>query len=266
MALALFWLAGTSATRSSFGVACCAEEVPATAADPRLGPVRSLEEMPQPPGAIEDWLRQAGVTFRIGGQRPSLVRGAPEAVGATRVFQAETQFRLSYTFRSQTRWQWQGRDLVVTIDYDDLQVHSEHEIWLRAMPDGDFWASPLVRHELDHVRISSDPRVAAHFRKRVQATVELRLTPDLLANLIDVGVIQPSLADRFARQAVRPIARRRVPLDQDAMAAIVEHIVARQFRKTVQLVQVRYRELDRVTDHGDRPVPEEGPVRRWLTP
>lgn len=258
---------------------CLGEEADDDSDGPQLGRVVSLDQLPEAPEALADWLVKAGVSFRIGGQRPSvvrsspslvrgspsLVRGSPAAADPNRVFEAETQFRLTYSFQSRTSWRWRGRDLVVSVKYDDLELNCTHEIWLRSMPGEDFWRAPLVQHELDHVRISSDSRVEAHFEKRVRARNELRLTPEFLDRLVAAGVVQPRLAARLAQLAVEPAKRRPGIIDRDSIAEIVEHVIAEEFEKSVQLVRVRYRELDRITDHGGRPVPTDGPLRQWLT-
>jgi hypothetical protein len=94
----------------------------------------------------------------------------------------------------------------------------------------DFWNSPLIRHEMDHVRISADPSWIDRFRAAIES-------------IADISV--PVSGEVSARQAAK--------LARDAVDEAVNEAVA----KITQLLDIRYIELDRITKHGRLPLPAE---------
>ncbi|TWT52668.1 hypothetical protein Pla22_02940 [Rubripirellula amarantea] len=146
---------------------------------------------------------------------------------------AETRFKMEYNYRSSPRWQIQNREsdrvLIIRLRLRDVKLETTHEIWFRRKPKlENFWQDPLVQHELDHVRISSDPRLRKRFLELVgkPGKIELTLEP---TDKVDAA---------FVRQAVQ------------------KH-VANSFDQVSELASIRYRELDRLTRHGRSPVPAE---------
>jgi hypothetical protein len=222
-----------------------------------------LEELPKPPAELAPWLRRGEVTFMIGGQRPSVVDPSRSTGALGRDFDAETQFRLSYSFKSRCRWGWAeneaARRLAVDVRFDRLQLAVEHRVWLREMPDIEsFWDSPLVRHELDHVRLSSDPRLKTLFVNAVDKRDRIELTIDQSSPLISRATRRLPNSSLGNRSLLNYLSGADAQPWMDA-------VVQEEFDKIVQLVEIRYQELDRQTEHGRQPVPREGELREWLT-
>lgn len=92
-----------------------------------------------------------------------------------------------------------------------------------ARPDTEtFWTNWLVLHELDHVRISSDPRHEELFKKLVSE---------------------------------------KAPFQQSA-----KEYVQDAFGKVTSLVDIRYQELDRLTNHGMLDLPKGTTLDAILSP
>lgn len=151
-----------------------------------------------------------------------------------RNYPGETRFSLRYQADTDYRWklvrtrsgQW---ELVVRPQWKRIRLTLLHQILLPARYQTDnFFERALVRHELDHVRISSDPRYANYFRKRLRQ--ELRQ--------VHVPCAPNSPHATIAKQAVRER---------------VEQI----FQQTLDLIGIRYRELDQTTRHGTAPLPDD---------
>lgn len=224
----------------------------------------ALTDLPKPPREIQTLLARGDVTFLIGGMQPSSVDPDDASTAKRRKFDAETRYHMSYTFKSHCRWSFadpgQSQRLAIQTRYEKLQLEVEHRVWLREMPEIDsFWDSPLVRHELDHIRLSSDSRLNSRFVEAVEQLAKIELTPD---------ESRPLLAAATSRKR-EGTARNRTVLSRlvaDDAQRWVEDRVRAEFDRTVELVEIRYRELDRQTDHGRKPVPDVGEVNSWLTP
>ena len=54
------------------------------------------------------------------------------------------------------------------------------------------------------------------------------------------------------------------PVDKDSVQKYVDEHVEEVFQVIVSLVSIRYKELDRVTDHGLDPIPQESKIRDWM--
>ncbi len=222
-----------------------------------------LKELPMPPADLAPWLQRGDVTFMIGGQRPSVVDPSRSTGALGRDFDAETQFRLSYSFKSRCLWDWAenaaARRLAIGVRFDRLQLAVEHRVWLREMPDSShFWDSPLVRHELDHVRLSSDPRLKTLFVKAVDKRDRIELTLDQSASLITSATRRLTNSSFGNRSLLNHLSGTDAQPWMDA-------VVQEEFDKIVQLVEIRYQELDRQTEHGRQPIPNTGELREWLT-
>lgn len=223
-----------------------------------------MGDLPEPPDNLKDCLDHGNVTFLIGGTRPSLVdpsRSAPAERGG---YDAETRYSLSYSFKSRCRWGWadtsRSQRLAIRVRYEQLELTVEHQVWLRELPDRDtFWDSPLVRHELDHVRLSSDPRLAVRFVAAVKRRDRIELTGDQSASLLDTA------KRRFDRGRGKYRSLLSCLTGDDAQRWLDGELQA-EFERIVQLVEIRYRELDRQTDHGRRVVPADGDLHGWLVP
>jgi hypothetical protein len=210
------------------------------------GVVKSLAAVPEAPEELKPLLDRGKVLFRFGGRRPSTVNGMKSTGRREQIFDAETQFQLRYEFSCQCRWSWLGEVLTVGVTYNKLKLVSGHEIWMAHEPSGEFWDSRLLMHEMDHVRLSSDPRMLAMFNQRVKGESELKFTAAKISEILGIPVA-PSR--QFSSEDVR---------------TLVNSSVKVQFDRIVELVDIRYAELDRVTVHGGQAVPTESEVARWL--
>ncbi|EMI57309.1 hypothetical protein RSSM_01150 [Rhodopirellula sallentina SM41] len=224
----------------------------------------SLRSLPEPPAELKQLIGKGDITFLIGGTRPSVVDPSRSTGTRGRTFDAETQFRLSYTFKSRCRWAWNGspndRELAIGVGYDRLRLNVSHLMWFEDMPDREaFWESPLVLHEFDHVRLSTDPRVTSRFLSAVRKQDRVILTREESEPLI-TAASRRSGRSRYGRSSVL-----RSLTGGDAQPWLKE-IVSAEFQKAVDLIGIRYRELDRQTDHGKFAVPRSGDLHQWLNP
>lgn len=247
---------------------CVAGVSVAPAQDTPTPKVRELKlaDLPAVPTDLKELVEANELTFRIGGTRPSLADQSRSTGSSTRRFDAETQFRLSYTFRSRCQWRTVDnpsspdsiQQLGIQVRFDRIRTSLKHQIWLRQMPEEPgFWDSPLVRHEFDHVRISSDPRLVELFRKSVLQHERMELTRAQSEPMIALAYRKWN-ASWFGRGSLLNYLK-----NEDAKVW-VKRAVQGEFDRLVELVEIRYAELDRVTDHGRRSVPEQGPLRDWL--
>jgi hypothetical protein len=154
-----------------------------------------------------------------------------------RQYAAETRFKIEYSTQSRFRWQATRSavgtsQLVVRPNFDDIQFTVSHEILLPAdFATDQIFANPLVRHEFDHVRISTDLR----FRDNLVRW----LKRDLQQIRVDLNAGAP-------RGKWGEIAHSELRRQTDSY-----------FQKMIELVQIRYAELDRTTDHGTSPLPPD---------
>ncbi|MEM6981163.1 MAG: hypothetical protein AAF539_15995, partial [Planctomycetota bacterium] len=216
----------------------------------------SWSPLPSPPGeppAIANLLSIGKVRFITGDVRPSTVTGVKSTGNAQQRYDAETQFHLRYFFDGRCRYDWDGRELRMQVRYPKLGLLVDHEVWFRSgtkptrTVDPTFWNLPLVRHELDHVRISSSSAVEQHFRDKVMDRPVLRYDIVDVRGLSGQSSIQPGM--KLTAAIVR---------------SLIDQHVRDQFLKIVELIEVRYRELDRVTIHGRRSIPEGHSIWQWM--
>ena len=225
-----------------------------------------LSDLPPVPKDLKELVEANELTFRIGGPRPSLMDQSRSTGSPNRRFDAENEFRLSYSFGSRCQWKPVAnpstpnsiKQLAIQVRFDRIRTSLKHQIWLRRMPDEPgFWDSPLVRHEFDHVRISSDPRLVELFRKSVLKHERMELTR---------AESEPLIALAYRKWNASWLGRGTwlSYLDNEDAKAWVKTAVQAEFDGLVEMIGIRYAELDRVTDHGRRSVPTEGPLRDWL--
>ncbi|WP_146533894.1 hypothetical protein [Rubripirellula reticaptiva] len=185
-----------------------------------------VSSLPQPPEKIAAWIKLGNVTFESGTRPPSR-----ESADGPRIT-GETRYRLIYHFRSQSDWRVRGSQIVIRVRFKDVRWQTSHVIWFENRPDADgFWDNQLVRHEFDHVEISTDPRIEKLFRSRLKDTSVIQRP------------IQPGIRIREA--------------DVDK---IVEDTVRKMFDEISELVEIRYKELDRITNHGQLPLPPDNEI------
>lgn len=137
-------------------------------------------------------------------------------------------FHVAQQYRFQYEIDRQGAKASLAIRPTMRQVtcRVEHKMLLPKRLDTDHrWNDPLLRHEFDHVAVSTDPRVpllAEHLlRKICKLTVE----------------IDP-------RQAV----------DNQYVDRIVQEEIGRRREAVIELIRANYQRLDDVTRHGTRPI------------
>lgn len=191
----------------------------------RPNELRNSPALPEPPESRASTLTDGRVKFHF-----------YDAKKFPRRYQGETQFIARYSNDVTYRWKVR-RDrtgvyrLSVFPEFEKIELDIEHEVLLPVELAGDgFYSHPLVLHELDHVRISSDPRFAKAFRDWIKN--ELRE--------IVIEVVPP--ADGNYREiAVGEVRRRTEAL----------------FQRLLQLIKVRYQELDRETKHGTLSLPDD---------
>lgn len=215
-ALVLSWLCG-----ASFAVA----ELPT--------PIR-LTGLPEPPAEIRELISSGQVTFEAG-ERETL-RSSRSGSRIT----AETHYRISYNYNARSRWKIdsQQRRVVITLRFHEIEWQPTHRIWFENRPaTEDFWSDRLVMHEFDHVRISTDPRVAERFKQL------LRNKRSITQSLSGDDVVNQDFVDR-----------------------LVDEHVAVVFSKVSDLISIRYAELDRATSHGLNPLPADSSLTGLLRP
>lgn len=224
-------LADACAWMSFVGLCLACSQIPLAAQNPSPFVLSSL---PPPPPAIAELIKAGQVTFEAG-ERQS--RAEPPT--GPRII-AETQYKIAYNFNSRTRWKVDRsrRRVVITIRFRDIRWQPTHRIWFQNKPaTADFWKDRLVLHEFDHVRISTDPRVGERFRSI------LRNKGSITSVLSRGDVVNREFVDR-----------------------IVESYVSEVFSEVSDLVAIRYKELDRVTSHGQDDLPPDSSLASLLRP
>ena len=186
----------------------------------------SSPALPQPPEAIARLQRAGNVSFVF----------YDPAVHARR-YAGETRFSIDYRSKSRFRWrlvrQATGqRELVIRTNFDALHFDLKHQILLPVtLANEQFYQSQLVRHEFDHVRISTDPR----FQKRLAEWLKSEL------QIVRVEVVANS-----SKNELNELAN-----------TVVQQQADQLFQRMLALIQVRYSELDQTTRHGAAPLPED---------
>lgn len=142
-------------------------------------------------------------------------------------FKVQVRHRFRYSYRS--TWQSDGRRLVlITPKIRRTTIVVRHVVTLPyAYDNPEKWQTRLVRHEFDHVAVSTDPRAYLLVKHLLCHLGTLRRTlaagPDPEASWID-GVINEEIGKR--REAVE------------------------------ELIRANYRLLDEVSRHGRRRIPD----------
>ncbi|MEM6690108.1 MAG: hypothetical protein AAF664_11815 [Planctomycetota bacterium] len=174
-------------------------------------------DLPQPPPEI---------LKLIGGHELEFSYGPEDRIRRTEqgwLIEAETRFRFSYDYSIRYRTQRADDSSRATVRFPRLELKRSHEIWFRRLPDlQKFWSDRLVLHELEHFRISSDPRIESRFLSGVKKLDRLSFATG--------GDVQSELKD------------------------LVRKHVQETFSRLVDEVRVRYVELDRITQHGRVPL------------
>lgn len=194
----------------------------------------ALADLPAPPPELARLIKSGRVSFESGGQ------ASPQRLSTGAGLAAETAFEIRYHFDSQQNWRLATsggrRELVISVQIGNVQWEPSHVVWFRSPPpDESFWDSPLVRHEFDHVRLSSDQRLRKSFEDTLARTRLIRLE-----------------------------LPRSVPITSSFVRRQVVAYVEAVFQQTVELVEIRYQELDRLTRHGLLSLPQDAALAEIL--
>ena len=192
-----------------------------------------LSRLPEPSRELAKLLAAGPVSFEVG---PRVNSGDPRIIG-------ETRYEISYRYKSQAKWQLvrdeQGaRVLLIDAGFSRVQWNPRHVIWLRDQPEADvFWSNAVLLHELDHLRISTDPRIAKRFAELLRQRKVIRhpLQPGEVAGR--------ELTDKLVERQARAV-----------------------FDELTDLIAIRYRELDRETSHGRTSLPPNSKLYELLRP
>lgn len=197
----------------------------------------ALADLPVPPKVIQGLIKRGTFRFLTGGQPQSSLR----TLNSRGRLAGETRFKFRYRYDSRARWSFdrssvnpRGQSSLVNIlvRFRTLKLFASHDVWLRDVPDEEaFWSDRVVLHEFDHVRISSDPRVEKLFYDAARKLERFQVP--------------------YAKVAGRGGA-----IDGRLVQQLIEERMKEVLTRTSDMVRIRYRELDRVTEHGLRPIPE----------
>jgi hypothetical protein len=180
-------------------------------------PAWGLERPPAPPD-LQPLIKAGRVTFKF-----------YDAQKAPRQYRGLATFKVTLTYKQRPvvrrgRKGGQTRRLVVP-QFLKLAIHTRHEVLLpNDIATETFWSDTLVRHEFDHVAISSDPRVT-------------RLLQHMLRNL------QIEIAEQ-------------APSDEKRLNQLITDEVEKRWQAIHRLLEANYLLLDRVTEYGTRPLPD----------
>ena len=199
-----------------------------------------LADLPPPPDEIAALIDLGKVQFVFGPRPESMQSGLgpgnhSESLRRGRRLAATTEYRMGYHYRSRNRWKFvdqdrnaESREVRISMRFSDVRIKPEHTVWFRKRPASEtFWTDPLVLHEFDHVQISTDPLLEKRFREYLRAN--------------------STITRRFNRGEA---------VDESNIHPIVDEHVGELFSRISDLVDIRYRELDRLTDHGLVKFPE----------
>lgn len=144
--------------------------------------------------------------------------------------QAFTFFRIKMSYRYQTTQQNARLDdddpsqwvAVIDARLRKLDVQLEHDVYLQSGWEAkDAWDAPLLKHEFDHVAISTDPRLRQFLKRVLQQPIECTV---------------------------------RWPREEQLTSAIIDQAVNAEMTARIheleRLVQAQYDRLDRVSRDG----------------
>ncbi len=213
-----------------------------TEAEHSRGAVQTIKltDLPEPPAPLAALIEQGTVKFFVG-QLPSGKQDVNRSERRDQVrFTAETQFHMSFDYRSRTQWRLNrsaGKSkLVINVTFQSVKLKQTHDVWFEQRPaTADFWTNRLVLHEFDHIRLSADPGIEKRFAQRLRER-------KVISEQIDNGA---RVNDTVVRQ-------------------VVDKHVQQVFDEILELVNIRNQELDRQTNHGLQPLPEDSSLSEWL--
>ena len=227
-----------------------------------------LDTLPKAPENLSSLIRRGRVTFVQGTQlinsntvvdREQLRQLPSELLHSLRLQQSQTKasddtpiprsisglaaitaYRIEFRFSRQRYWDWDASagELTIQMRAKLKSWQPIHTIWFRQPPELETcWENRLMQHEFDHVRLSVDDSMRQRF-----------------ASLLREG-------DRKVYQ----LSPNQTPSDQLA-DELTDQWIHQTFGEIVKLIDVRYRELDRITSHGLQSLPGDSSLRGVLRP
>lgn len=191
-----------------------------------------LSELPDPPKHLRELIDRTPIIWESG------ERQEDEASAGSLEMAGETKFAVHYSYRCGKKWRTDPGEsqLHISVRFAEIEWKPSHRIWMKDRPpDHEFWTNRIVLHELDHLRISSDPRHGDRFKQR------LKNQSQIVHNLTVGDIVDQRYVDQVVRDYVEKI-----------------------FHDHTDLIEIRYKELDRVTVHGKFKVPQDSPIAKLL--
>ena len=197
-----------------------------------------LDDLVKPPKEIQDLITQGNVLL-FAGQPPEIQANSRFSSSKRDRLDAETHYQLAFNLKYRKTWNTvrDGDQLLlkINVNFTRVKIQQAHGIFFKVRPgETGFWENKLVLHEFDHVRISSDPKVEKLFLSRLHKASKItkELTPSTRVNNANI--------DTYISKHAKTI-----------------------FNDVIDMVGIRYRELDRVTSNGKRPIPADSNLLRW---
>lgn len=144
-----------------------------------------------------------------------------------RKFLGETRFDLDciykFKFKAKTTQRGRTRKAGIRVTFTQVKVVCKSTVYLPKSYENkdDFWSTKLVRHEMEHVRINSDPRITLliEFLTKMNTRFEVQLSSNESVN----------------NESVKELLDDRTRLRREAVNS---------------LIQFNHDDLDKVTGHG----------------
>ena len=189
-------------------------------------------DLPSPPEELRERIHSGKVRFEF---YDSKVIKRPRP--------GETKFEYRYEYESRSKWKLITQDgqaaIQVSVRYQDIKLERTHRISLpEEMIRDDLFQKPLTLHEFDHVAISSD--------KRLPALLESMLID---RNALIVKVLNEEEDEFTGKPSPKDLSRISKQFVKDASDEV--------FNDFVEVVSIRYRELDRISNFGLEPLSSE---------
>lgn len=185
--------------------------------------------LPQAPEPLQALIKIGKVRFEF--YDPSIVR---------RVMAGETRYEFQYSYKSRSSWRRIVLDfkpaIKIAIKYSQVKLERTHRIFLpQEMIRDDIFARPLTLHEFDHVAISCDTR--------------LPFLLETMLNERNAELVTVLNEEEHGFQGT--------PTPQDLARIskiLVKEASNKVFDDLVNIVAIRYKELDRISENGAKPL------------